>query len=325
MAYGRKEDLILTGLNMAHTGKGNKNLFRRMAMHKYLSVMLLPVALYYIIFHYIPMWGLVIAFQDYKVFGGVFASDFVGLKHFATFFSGRIVWQVIGNTIILNVLSLIFFFPLPIIFALLLNEITQLRVKKTVQTITYMPYFISTVVIVSMITVLLSPTSTSGIVNQLITRLGGSPIYFMGEARYFRTIYLASGIWSGTGWSSIIYLAAISSIDPNLYEASFMDGAGRFQQAIHITIPSIASTIAILLILRMGEMLGSNFEKILLMQNPMNRDVAEVIVTYVYKRGILDSQFSFATAVGLFNSIVSLVLIVLANTVSRKLFQSSLW
>jgi putative aldouronate transport system permease protein len=302
-----------------------QGLGRRLLAHKYLYLMLLPVAAYYIIFHYIPMWGLVIAFQDYRVFGGVFASKFVGWKHFQTFFSGRIVWQVFSNTITLNLLSLVFFFPLPILFALLLNEVTNMKVKRTIQTITYMPYFISTVVVVSMITVLLSPTSTSGFVNLIITRLGGQSIYFMGEARYFRTIYLASGIWTGTGWSSIIYLAAISGIDPNLYEASYIDGAGRFKQAIYITLPCIASTIAILLILRMGEMLGSNFEKILLMQNPLNREISEVISTYVYKRGILDSQFSFATAVGLFNSVVSLILIVLSNAVSKRFFHSSLW
>ena len=300
-------------------------LSKRILAYKYLYMMLIPVAAYFIIFHYIPMWGLVIAFQDYKIFGGIFQSSFVGLKHFEAFFSGRIIWNVIYNTIYLNILSLIFFFPVPILFALFLNEISHLRLKKIVQTITYMPYFISTVVIISMITSILSPTSASGIVNRIIVKMGGEPIFFMGEAKYFRTIYIASGVWSGTGWSSIIYLAAISSIAPSLYEAAYIDGAGRFRQTIHITLPSIASTIAIMLILKIGQMLNSNFEKILLMQNAMNREVAEVLATYVYKRGVIDSQFSFATAVGLFNSVVSLVLILSANAVSKKLLNSSLW
>ena len=302
-----------------------ENLGKRIKSYKYLYMMLIPVAVYFIIFHYTPMWGLVIAFQDYKIFGGVLNSNFVGLKHFEAFFTGRIIWNVLYNTIYLNILSIIFFFPVPIIFAIFLNEMTHMKLKRIVQTITYMPYFISTVVIISMITSILSPTSASGIVNHIIVQMGSEPIFFMGEAKYFRTIYIASGMWSGTGWSSIIYLASISSIDPSLYEAAYIDGAGRFRQAINITLPSIASTIAIMLILKIGQMLHSNFEKILLMQNAMNREVSEVLATYVYKRGIIDSQFSFATAVGLFNSVVSLILIVLANTISKKLLNSSLW
>ncbi|NLG37082.1 MAG: sugar ABC transporter permease, partial [Clostridiales bacterium] len=210
--------------------KGNSNrgsLGKRILYHKELYMMLIPVIAYFIIFKYIPMFGLLIAFQDYSVFGGIFNSEWIGLKNFIEFLTGRLALSVIRNTILINVYSLIFSFPMPIIFALLLNEVTQMKFKRTIQTITYMPHFISMVVVVSMLSVMLSPTY--GVVGNLMRKMGLEPIFFMGKAEYFRTLYITSGIWQETGWGSVIYLAAISGIDPSLYEAAVIDGASRFK------------------------------------------------------------------------------------------------
>lgn len=305
-------------------GNGSRgSLGRRILYHKELYFMLLPVAAYFIIFKYIPMFGLLVAFQDYSVFGGIFKSEWIGLKNFIDFLTGRLALSVIRNTILINVYSLIFSFPMPILFALLLNEVTQMKFKRTIQTITYMPHFISMVVVVSMLSVVLSPTY--GVVGNLMRKMGMEPIFFMGKAEYFRTLYIASGIWQETGWGSVIYLAAISGIDPSLYEAAVIDGASRFKQTRHITIPCITSTIVIMFILRIGSMLNVGFEKIFLMQNSSNTKVSEVISTYVYQRGITGNDFGYATAVGFFNSVISLLLVVTANVICRKLSESSLW
>ena len=300
-----------------------RRLWRRVKRKRVLYLMLLPGMLLLLIFHYIPMWGVLIAFKDYRVLKGILASDWVGLKHFRAFFGGRMFSSVVLNTLILNCYSLIFAFPLPLVFALMLNEVRVDWFKKGVQTITYMPHFISTVVIVGMMKELLSPTN--GIVNQILMRMGHEPIYFFGKAGYFRSLYIISGAWAGTGWGSIVYLAAITAGDVLLYEAATIDGASRLQKIWHVTLPCIRSTFMVMLILRLGQMLGSDSEKVLLMQTSGNRSVSELLSTYIYNRGVLNSEYSYSTAVGLFNSAVSFLLILVANTLSRRLTEESLW
>ena len=300
-----------------------RKLWRRVKRKRVLYLMLLPGMLLLLIFHYIPMWGVLIAFKDYRVLKGILASDWVGLKHFRAFFGGRMFSSVVLNTLILNCYSLIFAFPLPLVFALMLNEVRVDWFKKGVQTITYMPHFISTVVIVGMMKELLSPTN--GIVNQILMRMGHEPIYFFGKAGYFRSLYIISGAWAGTGWGSIVYLAAIAAVDVSLYEAATIDGASRLQKIWHVTLPCIRSTFMVMLILRLGQMLGSDSEKVLLMQTSGNRSVSELLSTYIYNRGVLNSEYSYSTAVGLFNSAVSFLLILVANTLSRRLTEESLW
>lgn len=300
-----------------------RRLWRRVKRKRVLYLMLLPGMLLLLIFHYIPMWGVLIAFKDYRVLKGILASDWVGLKHFRVFFGGRMFSSVVLNTLILNCYSLIFAFPLPLVFALMLNEVRVDWFKKGVQTITYMPHFISTVVIVGMMKELLSPTN--GIVNQILMRMGHEPIYFFGKAGYFRSLYIISGAWAGTGWGSIVYLAAITAVDVSLYEAATIDGASRLQKIWHVTLPCIRSTFMVMLILRLGQMLGSDSEKVLLMQTSGNRSVSELLSTYIYNRGVLNSEYSYSTAVGLFNSAVSFLLILVANTLSRRLTEESLW
>ena len=299
-----------------------RRLWRRVKRKRVLYLMLLPGMLLLLIFHYIPMWGVLIAFKDYRVLKGILASDWVGLKHFRAFFGGRMFSSVVLNTLILNCYSLIFAFPLPLVFALMLNEVRVDWFKKGVQTITYMPHFISTVVIVGMMKELLSPTN--GIVNQILMRMGHEPIYFFGKAGYFRSLYIISGAWAGTGWGSIVYLAAITAVDVSLYEAATIDGASRLQKIWHVTLPCIRSTFMVMLILRLGQMLGSDSEKVLLMQTSGNRSVSELLSTYIYNRGVLNSEYSYSTAVGLFNSAVSFLLILVANTLSRRLTEESL-
>lgn len=289
---------------------------------KYVYLMLLPVILYYLIFQYWPMIGVVIAFQQYIPGLGFFESPWVGFKHFTDFFHSFYFWRLIKNTFILNFWLLIFGFPAPIILALLLNEVRKSWFKRTVQTLTYIPHFISMVVIVGIIK---DFTATDGIINQLRDVLGSESITFLQIPEYFRTIYISSDIWQSIGWSSIIYFAALSAVDPNLYEAADIDGAGRFRKMWHITLPAIRPTIVILLILTIGNLLSSGFEKILLLYQPLTYETADVISTYVYRKGIEDSSFSFATAVGLFNTVVNFILLIIANKISQKVSENSLW
>ncbi len=296
---------------------------KRIAKRKYLYIMLIPVVAYFIIFKYIPMWGLLISFQDYNVFKGVFHSEWIGFENFIDFFTGRYFGLVMRNTLLISLVTLAIGFPLKVIFALMLNELKHMGLKRSIQTITYMPHFLSSVVIISMISVIFSPTN--GMINHFIELAGGDPIFFMGEKKYFYPLYIGSEIWQATGWGSIIFLAAISNIDPQLYEAARIDGASRFRQMLHITIPSILGTMAVMLILSLGRVLNIGFEKIYLMQNAMNREITEVISTYVYTRGVLNSDFGYSTAVGFFQSFISLFLVVGANMLSKKLFETSLW
>ena len=286
------------------------------------AMMVLPVA-YLVIFHYVPMAGIVLAFQDYKMGRGVFGSDWVGFKWFIQFFESFYFWRLMRNTLLLSFYSIVFGFPMPIIFALMLNEMKVLPLKRVVQTVSYLPHFISLVIIVGMLVTFLSPNN--GIVNIVIKSLGGEPINFLGLQRWFRPLYIGSGIWQHFGFSSIIYLAAIAGISQELYDAAEVDGASRIQRIRFITIPGMAPTIIILLILNLGRALAVDFEKVLLMYTPATYEVADVIATYVYRRGIIDSKYGFASAVGLFANVINLGFLVVFNRLARRFTDTSLW
>lgn len=297
--------------------KKKYNVFKHFWQTRFLFLLVLPTILYYIIFHYVPMWGIRIAFYRYNVFAGLEGSPFVGLQHFRTFLNSPIAGQVIKNTVILSLQGLAVNWPATIFFALMLNEVRFPRFKKVVQTVSYLPHFLSTVIICGIVTSFLAPQT--GAINLLIKAMGGESIYFMAKSEYFRPIWLISGLWSGLGWGTIIYLAAISSVDPTLYEAARLDGAGRWRQMWNITIPSIAPTIVTMLILKMGDILDSSLEKVLLLQHSATTDVSEVIASYVYKVGIGQQNYSFSTAIGLWQSLVNLVLVLISNWLANKL------
>lgn len=284
-----------------------------------------PGILYYVIFRYVPMYGVIIAFKDFSIYDGIFgspwASDY-GFGHFIELFRQPVFYRILKNTVLLSVYSLLFSFPAPIILALCLNEVKNRLWRSSVQTVSYLPHFISTVVICGMITNFLS---MNGIVNQLMSFLGFEKKQFLLYPEYFRTIFVISEIWQKTGWNSILYMAALSQINPELYEACKIDGANRFQKIIYINIPGIIPTALILFILSVGGLMNVGFEKVLLLYNPNIYDTADVIGTYVYRRGILGAEFSFTTAVGLFQSVIGFILVVLANTAARKVNDVSLW
>ncbi|MDI6619307.1 MAG: ABC transporter permease subunit [Clostridiales bacterium] len=290
---------------------------------KYLWMMILFPLIYYIVFKYIPMYGLIISFENFSPYRGILKGPWVGFKYFIEFFNSTFFWRLMRNTFLLNVYSIIFGFPAPIILALIVNGITAKFYKKSVQTISYLPHFVSTVVVVGMVVNFLSPTT--GLINHVLSFFGQKPINFMIMPRWFRTIYIASGIWQEVGWSSIIYLAALSGVDSGLYEAAKVDGANKIQQTIFITLPSILPTIIIMLILRMGNMLSVGAEKVLLMYNPLTYEVADVINTYVYRIGIGNSEFSYGSAVGLFQSAINFILVASVNKISKKVSEISLW
>lgn len=289
---------------------------------RYMYMMVIPVVVYFIIFKYLPMGWLSIAFFDFKILKGFDGSEFVGLKNFITFLNNPDFLKIFFNTIWLNILNLAFVFTAPIGFALLLNEIRHSKFKKTVQTVSYLPHFLSMVVVTSMITTFLSPSL--GIINMFIKDFGGEAVHFLGDPKYFRTIMIVSGIWQGIGWGSIIYLSALTGIDQQQYEAAIVDGASRFQQIRFITLPGISNTIMIMLILQIGSLLSVGFEKVYLLQNAQNLAVSEVLSTYVYKMGMQNSNYSLATAVGLFNSVISFALVLFANKMSKKYSETSL-
>ncbi len=287
--------------------------------------MSLPGVLWFLIFAYLPMWGIVIAFTRYNLFGGLFQSQWIGWMNFQQWFRDPYFFRLMRNTIVLNVYGLIFGFPAPIILALLLNEVRLNKFKRVVQTISYLPHFISTVVIVGMLKIFFSP-GNSGIVNMFIKDiLGMEAINFFARPEWFRTLFIGSGIWQGVGWGSIIYLAAISGISPELYESATIDGARRLQKIRYITIPCIAPTISILLILNVGGMLSIGFEKVYLMYSPATYETADVISTYVYRMGIQGGRFGFGAAVGLFNNIIAAFLLLFTNYSAKKMGNESLW
>lgn len=288
-----------------------------------LYVLLLPAVVYLFIFNYLPMAGIQIAFRNYKFSEGIWGSAWVGLKHFLTFFNSIQFSTLLENTVKISVYALVFGFPIPILLALLLNESKSVWLKKIVQSLTYAPYFISTVVLVSMLSLFLSPST--GVINKVIEFFGGTAYDFMGSASAFRSVYVISGIWQGAGWSAIIFIAALAGIDPQLHEAAEIDGANRLQRIWHINLPGIIPTAITVFILNCGSIMSVGFEKVYLMQNSMNQTTSEIIATYVYKMGILNTQYSYTTAIGLFNSLINLFLLIIANQISKKVADISLF
>lgn len=288
-----------------------------------LYLLLIPVMFYYIVYQYLPMGGLVMSFQNYIPALGFFDSQWVGFDNFIRFFESYSFWRVLINTIEVSVLQLIFGFPFPVILALLLNEVRNKYFKRTVQTITYAPHFISTVVLVGMMTLVLSPST--GIVNKLIESLGGESINFMTEPGWFKPLYVISDIWQNAGWGAIIYVAALSSVDPQLHESAVIDGANRWQRIWHINLPGILPTIIIMLIMQTGRVMNIGFEKVFLMQTDPNLVASDVISTFVYRNGLIQGQLSFAAAVGMFNSVINFILVFVVNKISSKLSDISLW
>jgi len=284
--------------------------------NKYKYLIFLPVFTYLIVFCYKPMYGAVIAFQNYRPAKGIIGSPWVGLKNFRDFFNDFYFPRILKNTLLLSTYSILWGFPIPIIFALLLNEITSTRFKRIIQTTSYLPHFISLVVVCSLIKQF---AMTDGLINDIVELLGGERTPILQYPGNFRTVYVASGVWQQFGWNSIIYLAALSGIDVALYEAAQIDGASRFQRVLHVTLPGIAPTIVMLLILRVGSMLSLGSEKVLLLYNTATYSTADIIATYTYRKGLVEANFSYGTAVGLFNSVVNVIFLVLMNALSKKI------
>lgn len=295
---------------------------KNIVQNKGLYIMLIPVIAYYLIFHYQPMYGLQIAFKDFSFSKGIIGSTWVGFKHFEEFFSSHYFWRLIRNTLTLSFKDLIWGFPAPIILAILINEVRNQRYKKVVQSLTYLPHFISIVVVCSMVKDFLS---LNGIVNYILSGFGIDPINFFAVGEYFSTIYVGSNIWQQLGWGSIIYLSALTSIDPQLYEAAKIDGAGKLRQIFSITIPSIMPTIIIMFILRTGKILSLGAEKVLLLYNPTIYEYSDIISTFVYRKGLEDANYSYASAVGLFNAVINFAMLYAINRLSKKVSDSSLW
>lgn len=303
--------------------KPRHQLWRRIVSKYEFYIMLAIPFIWYIVFKYFPMYGIQIAFKDFSASRGINASPWVGFKHFERFFESSYFWELLWNTISLSLYSLVVGFPIPILLALVIYEIHNKSLKKWVQNVTYIPHFLSLVVIVGMLNVFLD--LKTGKVNQLLVLFGVDPIPFMRKAEWFQTIFVSSDVWQHMGWSSIIYLAALSGIDPTQYEAAKMDGATRFQRVLHISLPGLLPTIMIMFILQMGHLMDVGFEKALLMQNPVNASKGEILATFVYKNGIQQGQFSYTAAASLFNSVIDFVLLIAVNAWARKKTESSLW
>lgn len=304
----------------AASPKSNLRYYKK-NVHYYL-LLLLPM-LYFLIFRYGPIAGNVLAFRSFRPGGSAYGEEWVGFMYFKMFLTDSSFWLAFKNTLILSFTNLLFSFTIPIAFALLINEIRHTKIKSLVQTISYFPHFISAVVVVSMLQEFLSPTN--GIVNSIITSMGGESIFFMNEPDWFRTVFISSELWQHMGWNSIIYCAAIVGIDPQLYEAAEIDGAGRWRQVFRITLPQIAPTIAVVLIISLGSVMAVGFEKVLLMYTPSNAAVSDILDTYVYRMGIGNSNYSYATAVGLFGGVIGFILVTTTNFLSRKISGTSLY
>ncbi|HHU03227.1 MAG TPA: sugar ABC transporter permease [Christensenellaceae bacterium] len=300
-----------------------KRVFNNIWLNRYIYMMVVPVLIYMVLFKYLPMYFLRASLYDFKLLKGFEGSKFVGLKWFERMLSSPELWRYIRNTLTLNSLSLLICFPMPMIFALLLNEVRNKPYKKIVQTVSYMPHFISTVVLVSMINNILSPSL--GTLAKIYKLLGKTPINFLSNPDYFYGINIVSGVWQTVGWNAIIYISAISSIDQTLYEAARIDGANRWKQTLYITIPGVLPTFVLLLIMQIGQMLNCVFDKIYLLQNTLNLQVSEMLPTYIYKVGIESQKYGLATAGGLFNSVLSVILVLIANSISKKVSEISLF
>lgn len=305
----------------------HKNCFTRTLYrywkYKYLVILLLPGIIYFIIFKYLPIYGLVLAFKDYKFLDGIMGSPWAGLKHFREMFALQSFWEVFRNTVVISFYHLIFGFPAPIIFALLLNEIRNVYYKKVVQTISYLPHFVSWVILGGLFMQFLSPSI--GPINILIKSFGGAPIYFLADPKWFRGVLVVTEMWKSLGWGSIVYLAALSAIDPTLYEVASIDGAGRWKKMIHITIPSMVPVITIMLILNVGKLVNDNFDQVFNLYNPAVYKVADVIGTYTYRMGLEGMRYSFSTAVGLFRNVISFSLLLIANKISKSINDYGIW
>lgn len=298
-----------------------KVIIRQMVDYRYLHLMVIPGMLFFLLFKYVPMYGIIIAFKNYKGaaggFNAIMSAPWIGFKNFEIFFKSLYCERVFKNTIYLSLLRLVFSFPAPILLALMINEIRRSWFKRTVQTITYMPYFLSWVVVAGLLNTMLSPDN--GAINTVIKMSGGQPIYFLTSKQWFRPILIISEIWKNIGYGSIVYLAAISGIDQEQYEAARVDGANKLQQIIHITLPALSEIIAIMMILQIGKMFDDNFDQIFNLYSPSVYEVADVFETYVYRNGIQQSKFSYSAAVGLVKSVLALAMILLTNRASRKL------
>ena len=310
--------------NMAYTKKKSiaQRIKEEISTNGILYLMFLPGFLYYFIFAYVPMYGVLMAFQNYEPLNGIWGSEWVGLMHFKDFLTNYYFLKILKNTLVISINCIIFAFPAPIIMALLVNEIKNSVFKKTVQTITYIPHFISLIVICGLIH---NFVAEDGLISDFVSIFTGTKENLLNNPACFVPIYVISDIWQGVGWGSIIYLAALLSIDTSLYEAATIDGAGKFKQVIHVTIPGIMPTIIIMFILRMGGILGVGYEKIILLYNPLIYDTADVISTFTYRKGLIDLSWSYSSAVGLFNSVISIIFVTATNAISRKLSETSLW
>jgi putative aldouronate transport system permease protein len=290
--------------------------WKRIVRNRYIYLMILPGVLYFLIFKYIPMFGLVISFQDYLPYKGIMGSEWVGVKHFSRLFSEPEFWNIFKNTVVVFVVNVTFYFPIPIILSLMLNEVGNAFFKRFVQTLVYIPHFLSWVIIVSISFVMF--TMDGGIINEMLTYFGFQPVNFLMSSGWFYPMYVLQVIWREAGWGTIVYLAAMAAVDPGLYEAARMDGATRLRQIWHITLPGIRTVIVVMLILKVGSVLDTSFEHIFLLLNSMNKDVAEILDTYVYTAGLKQGQYSFSTAVGLFKSVVSFILVMGSNWLAKK-------
>ncbi|PYI55803.1 ABC transporter permease [Paenibacillus flagellatus] len=299
------------------------SLLRRLRRDQAFFVLLAPVLLYYLLFKYVPMFGIIVSFKDYNLFKGVWQSEWVGLKYYKMFFHNPDAYTILRNTVLLGLYKLLFGFPAPIILALLLNELRWKGYKRFVQSVSYMPHFLSSVVVAGFMVMILSPST--GFVNHVIQSMGFEPINFLQKASWFRTLYVSSDVWQEVGWGSIIYLAALTSIDPQLYEASRIDGAGRWKQMLHVTLPGIAPAIVILFTLQIGKILELSFEKVFLLSNAATYETSDILATYVYRMGIVQANFSYASAIDLFMGVIGFVFVYSANQVSRRLGETSLW
>lgn len=308
---------------IAPNPRRSNKLFHSYLKNKYLVLLFVPAVLYYIVFHYVPIYGILIAFKEYKFSLGIWGSKWVGFQHFKDLFALGSFWEVFRNTILISTYKLVFGFPAPIILALLLNEVRLHFFKRLVQTISYLPHFLSWVVISGLFVQFLSPSI--GPINIMLQSIGITPIYFLADVDWFRSVLVATDIWKDIGWGTIVYLAALSSINPELYEASTVDGANRFQNIFYITLPSMAPIITIMLIFAIGRLVNDDFDQVFNMYNPAVYSVGDVLSTYTYRKGLVGMEYSFATAVGLFKNIIAFTLIFIANAIAKRINDYGLW